>query len=55
MEPSVSGCSNVCCSPRFQVFTLHSDMQTLDQKKAMKPSPPGVRKIVSEHTYVQST
>ncbi|XP_069025007.1 3'-5' RNA helicase YTHDC2-like [Embiotoca jacksoni] len=33
-------------SERFQVFTLHSDMQTLDQKKAMKSSPPGVRKII---------
>ncbi|KAM3599571.1 uncharacterized protein V6R79_008146 [Siganus canaliculatus] len=33
-------------SERFQVFTLHSDMQTLDQKKAMKTAPPGVRKII---------
>uniref|UniRef100_A0A3B4VGQ8 RNA helicase n=1 Tax=Seriola dumerili TaxID=41447 RepID=A0A3B4VGQ8_SERDU len=33
-------------SDRFQVFTLHSDMQTLDQKKAMKTAPPGVRKII---------
>ncbi|XP_040013730.1 3'-5' RNA helicase YTHDC2 isoform X2 [Xiphias gladius] len=33
-------------SERFQVFTLHSDMQTLDQKKAMKTSPPDVRKII---------
>ncbi|KAJ0056946.1 hypothetical protein NL108_000769, partial [Boleophthalmus pectinirostris] len=31
---------------RYQVFTLHSDMQTSDQKKAMKPLPPGVRKII---------
>ncbi|KAM9306788.1 3'-5' RNA helicase YTHDC2 isoform 2-T2 [Pholidichthys leucotaenia] len=31
---------------RYQVFTLHSDMQTLDQKKAMKVPPPGVRKII---------
>ncbi|XP_072310125.1 3'-5' RNA helicase YTHDC2 isoform X2 [Eucyclogobius newberryi] len=31
---------------RYQVFTLHSDMQTSDQKKAMKTSPPGVRKIL---------
>uniref|UniRef100_A0A1A8UM43 RNA helicase n=1 Tax=Nothobranchius furzeri TaxID=105023 RepID=A0A1A8UM43_NOTFU len=30
----------------YQVLTLHSDMQTLDQKKAMKPSPPGIRKII---------
>ncbi|XP_076615090.1 3'-5' RNA helicase YTHDC2 isoform X1 [Chaetodon auriga] len=33
-------------SERYRVFTLHSDMQTLDQKKAMKPTPPGVRKII---------
>ncbi|KAK2819379.1 hypothetical protein Q5P01_024940 [Channa striata] len=33
-------------SERFQVFTLHSDMQTLDQKKVMWTSPPGVRKII---------
>ncbi|XP_034402370.1 3'-5' RNA helicase YTHDC2 isoform X1 [Cyclopterus lumpus] len=33
-------------SERYQVFTLHSDMQTLDQKKAMKNSPPGIRKII---------
>ncbi|KAK5851607.1 hypothetical protein PBY51_023149 [Eleginops maclovinus] len=33
-------------SERYQVFTLHSDMQTLDQRKAMKPSPPGIRKII---------
>ncbi|XP_042365751.1 3'-5' RNA helicase YTHDC2 isoform X2 [Plectropomus leopardus] len=37
-------------SERYQVFTLHSDMQTLDQKKAMKPSPHGVRKIKSFDT-----
>uniref|UniRef100_A0A3B5MLE6 RNA helicase n=1 Tax=Xiphophorus couchianus TaxID=32473 RepID=A0A3B5MLE6_9TELE len=30
----------------YQVFTLHSDMQTLDQKRAMKPAPSGVRKII---------
>uniref|UniRef100_A0A3B5AQ11 RNA helicase n=1 Tax=Stegastes partitus TaxID=144197 RepID=A0A3B5AQ11_9TELE len=33
-------------SDRYQVFTLHSDMQNLDQKKAMKTSPPGIRKII---------
>ncbi|KAJ0064818.1 hypothetical protein NL108_015585, partial [Boleophthalmus pectinirostris] len=33
-------------SERYQVFTLHSDMQNSDQKKAMKTSPPGVRKII---------
>ncbi|KAJ0012741.1 hypothetical protein NQD34_017075 [Periophthalmus magnuspinnatus] len=33
-------------SERYEVFTLHSDMQTSDQKKAMKTSPPGVRKII---------
>uniref|UniRef100_A0A3Q2EH85 RNA helicase n=1 Tax=Cyprinodon variegatus TaxID=28743 RepID=A0A3Q2EH85_CYPVA len=33
-------------STHYQVFTLHSDMQTLDQKRAMKPTPSGVRKII---------
>ncbi|XP_026195327.1 3'-5' RNA helicase YTHDC2 isoform X3 [Anabas testudineus] len=33
-------------SGRYQVFTLHSAMQTLDQKKAMKTPPLGVRKII---------
>ncbi|XP_075935608.1 3'-5' RNA helicase YTHDC2 isoform X1 [Anarhichas minor] len=33
-------------SERYQVFTLHSDMQTLDQKRAMKNTPPGIRKII---------
>ncbi|XP_014870965.1 probable ATP-dependent RNA helicase YTHDC2 isoform X1 [Poecilia latipinna] len=33
-------------SESYQVFTLHSDMQTLDQKRAMKPAPSGVRKII---------
>uniref|UniRef100_A0A4W6F8G7 RNA helicase n=1 Tax=Lates calcarifer TaxID=8187 RepID=A0A4W6F8G7_LATCA len=40
---------NICsttCDGEFQVFTLHSDMQTLDQKKAMKTSPLGIRKII---------
>ncbi|KAM4614595.1 3'-5' RNA helicase YTHDC2 isoform 2-T2 [Polymixia lowei] len=31
---------------RYRVFTLHSNMQTLDQKKVMKNTPPGVRKII---------
>ncbi|XP_061118444.1 3'-5' RNA helicase YTHDC2 [Conger conger] len=33
-------------SHRYQVFTLHSNMQTSDQKKVLKASPPGVRKII---------
>uniref|UniRef100_A0A672ZR70 RNA helicase n=1 Tax=Sphaeramia orbicularis TaxID=375764 RepID=A0A672ZR70_9TELE len=40
---------NICSTTtegEYQVFTLHSDMQTIDQKKAMKTSPPGVRKII---------
>ncbi|NWI85881.1 YTDC2 helicase, partial [Pitta sordida] len=32
---------------RYQVFMLHSNMQTLDQKKVLKRPPSGVRKIVS--------
>uniref|UniRef100_A0AAR2LMR3 RNA helicase n=1 Tax=Pygocentrus nattereri TaxID=42514 RepID=A0AAR2LMR3_PYGNA len=30
----------------YQVFTLHSNMQTSDQRKVLKPSPDGVRKII---------
>ncbi|KAM6902347.1 3'-5' RNA helicase YTHDC2 [Xenentodon cancila] len=33
-------------SERYQVFTLHSEMQTLDQKRVMVTSPPGMRKII---------
>ncbi|XP_061571968.1 3'-5' RNA helicase YTHDC2 isoform X2 [Cololabis saira] len=33
-------------SERYQVFTLHSEIQTQDQKRVMKTSPPGVRKII---------
>ncbi|XP_058239188.1 3'-5' RNA helicase YTHDC2 [Hemibagrus wyckioides] len=31
---------------RYQVFTLHSNMQTADQRKALKRLPCGVRKII---------
>ncbi|XP_063175956.1 3'-5' RNA helicase YTHDC2 isoform X3 [Chroicocephalus ridibundus] len=31
---------------RYQVFMLHSNMQTLDQKRVLKSPPPGVRKII---------
>ncbi|KAL2293879.1 hypothetical protein Nmel_007577 [Mimus melanotis] len=31
---------------RYQVFMLHSNMQTSDQKKVLKSPPPGVRKII---------
>ncbi|XP_065513687.1 3'-5' RNA helicase YTHDC2 isoform X1 [Caloenas nicobarica] len=31
---------------RYQVFMLHSNMQTLDQKKVLKSPPPGIRKII---------
>ncbi|KAI1904626.1 hypothetical protein AGOR_G00007630 [Albula goreensis] len=33
-------------SYRYQVFTLHSNMQTSDQKKVLKNPPAGVRKII---------
>eukprot|EP00066_Takifugu_rubripes_P013439 XP_011602705.1 PREDICTED: probable ATP-dependent RNA helicase YTHDC2 [Takifugu rubripes] len=36
--------SDVSC--RYQLFILHSEMQTLDQKKALKTPPSGVRKII---------
>ncbi|KFP87900.1 putative ATP-dependent RNA helicase YTHDC2, partial [Acanthisitta chloris] len=31
---------------RYQVFMLHSNMQTFDQKKVLKSPPAGVRKII---------
>ncbi|XP_062370044.1 3'-5' RNA helicase YTHDC2-like isoform X3 [Cinclus cinclus] len=31
---------------RYQVFMLHSNMQTSDQKRVLKSPPPGVRKII---------
>ncbi|XP_026778235.2 3'-5' RNA helicase YTHDC2 isoform X2 [Pangasianodon hypophthalmus] len=31
---------------RYQVFTLHSNMQTSDQRKVLKPTAGGVRKII---------
>ncbi|AWP14850.1 putative ATP-dependent RNA helicase YTHDC2 [Scophthalmus maximus] len=31
---------------RFNIFTLHSDTQTLEQKKVLSASQPGVRKII---------
>ncbi|XP_058878708.1 3'-5' RNA helicase YTHDC2-like [Acipenser ruthenus] len=31
---------------RYQVFTLHSNMQTSDQKKVLKTSPAGIRKVI---------
>ncbi|XP_053341689.1 3'-5' RNA helicase YTHDC2 isoform X1 [Clarias gariepinus] len=31
---------------RYQVFMLHSNMQTSDQRKVLRPSPSGVRKII---------
>ena len=31
---------------RYNLFVLHSNMQTCDQKKVFKPSPQGTRKII---------
>ncbi|KAM9167671.1 3'-5' RNA helicase YTHDC2 isoform 2-T2 [Mergus octosetaceus] len=31
---------------RYQVFVLHSNMQTLDQKKVLRSPPSGIRKII---------
>lgn len=33
-------------SLRYSVFLLHSSMQSSDQKKVFRPSPPGIRKII---------
>ncbi|XP_023808560.1 probable ATP-dependent RNA helicase YTHDC2 isoform X3 [Oryzias latipes] len=36
-----------CTHPEsYQVLILHSDVHTLDRKMAVKPSPPGIRKII---------
>lgn len=47
-------CSLSCI--RYEVFMLHSNMQTLDQKKVLRSPPPGVRKIASirglNHIYI---
>lgn len=32
---------------RYQVFMLHSSVQTLDQKKVLETPPSGIRKIAS--------
>ena len=31
---------------RYNLYVLHSNMQTLDQKRVFRPSPPGTRKII---------
>ncbi|XP_049836121.1 3'-5' RNA helicase YTHDC2-like isoform X3 [Schistocerca gregaria] len=31
---------------KYNLYTLHSNMQTSDQKRVFRPSPPGVRKII---------
>uniref|UniRef100_A0A8C5ETV0 3'-5' RNA helicase YTHDC2-like n=1 Tax=Gouania willdenowi TaxID=441366 RepID=A0A8C5ETV0_GOUWI len=33
-------------SERYEVFTLHSDMQNMEQKEVMEASPAGIRKII---------
>uniref|UniRef100_A0A4W3KB39 RNA helicase n=1 Tax=Callorhinchus milii TaxID=7868 RepID=A0A4W3KB39_CALMI len=38
--------SIICFSFRLQVFMLHSNMQTSDQKKVLKTLPGGIRKII---------
>uniref|UniRef100_A0A673L0B5 RNA helicase n=1 Tax=Sinocyclocheilus rhinocerous TaxID=307959 RepID=A0A673L0B5_9TELE len=42
----MSSLVNKLCITRFQVFILHSSMQTSDQKKVLKNTPKGVRKII---------
>ena len=43
----VDNLKSVCLFYRYSLFLLHSAMQSVDQKKVFKPSPPGIRKIVS--------
>ncbi|NXC69510.1 YTDC2 helicase, partial [Anhinga anhinga] len=40
---------------RYQVFMLHSNMQTLDQKKVLKSPPSGIRKIAILSTNIAET
>ncbi|CAL8343000.1 unnamed protein product [Merluccius merluccius] len=40
---------------RYQLFTLHSNMQTLDQKKVMKNSPEGVRKLILSTSIAETS
>ncbi|CAL8280780.1 unnamed protein product [Lota lota] len=40
---------------RYQLFTLHSNMQPLDQKKAMKNSPEGVRKLILSTSIAETS
>lgn len=38
---------------RYQVFLLHSSVQTLDQKKVLEAPPSGIRKIASSRELCQ--
>ncbi|RVE55546.1 hypothetical protein OJAV_G00235200 [Oryzias javanicus] len=45
-----------CTNPEsYQVLILHSDMHTLDHKKALKPSPPGTRKIILSNIIAETS
>ena len=41
----------ICYFDRYQLFTLHSNMQPQDQQKAMQNSPEGVRKLVNIYIF----
>ncbi|KAM6303908.1 3'-5' RNA helicase YTHDC2-like isoform 3-T5 [Podargus strigoides] len=40
---------------RYQVFVLHSNMQTLDQKKVLRSPPSGVRKIILSTSIAETS
>ena len=39
---------------RFVLYTLHSNMQSTDQKRVFKVPPPGVRKVVCLIKFIGS-
>ncbi|XP_061428277.1 3'-5' RNA helicase YTHDC2-like [Lethenteron reissneri] len=42
-------------SHKFHVFTLHSNMQTCDQRRVLKSVPPGTRKIILSTNIAESS
>ncbi|KAL4604831.1 putative ATP-dependent RNA helicase YTHDC2 [Arapaima gigas] len=43
------------CSQRYQIFSLHSNMQTSDQKKVLKNPLPGIRKIILSTSIAETS
>ncbi|XP_018589914.1 3'-5' RNA helicase YTHDC2 isoform X2 [Scleropages formosus] len=43
------------CSQRFQIFTLHPNMQSSDQKEVLKCPLPGIRKIILSTSVAETS